>query len=54
MPTSYDARLKKIVLLPKAKALQPNVDKVLENVDDILKQDIASEELELLDELLEK
>lgn len=54
VPASYDARLKKIVLLPKAKALQPNVDKVLENVDDILKQDIASEELELLDELLEK
>ena len=54
VPTSYDARLKKIVLLPKAKALQPNVDRVLDAVDDILKQNITQEELELLDQLLEK
>ena len=54
VPTSYDARLKKIVLLPKAKALQPNVDRVLDVVDDILKQNITQEELELLDQLLEK
>ena len=54
IPTSYDARLKRIYLLPKAKDLAPKVEQQVNVIDKIIKEDITEEELKTFTEVLDK
>lgn len=53
-PVSYDARLKRIILLPKAKALEPEVEELLEGIDNQLKKNISHEEFEVFEKVISK
>lgn len=54
VPTSYDGRLKRIYLLPKAKYLAPKVEQQVNVIDEIIKADIAEQDLKIFTEVLDK
>lgn len=54
IPTSYDARLKRIYLLPKAKLLAPIVTGQIDEIEDVIKQNISNNDLEIFINVLNK
>lgn len=54
IPTSYDARLKRIYLLEKAKELAPKVESQVNMIDDFVKKEISEEDLNTFIRVLDK
>lgn len=52
-PVSYDSRLRKIVVMDKAKAFQEKVDTELKELDGILTQGIPADKLNIYYEVME-
>lgn len=50
----YDARLKKITLTRKALDIQQEIDKAFERLEDTIKKDISSQELEVFFRVIDK
>ncbi len=54
IPTSYDARLKRIYLLDKAKQLAPEVEGVLSDIDETIMQNIEKQDLDTFVHVLDQ
>lgn len=52
VPMQKDARLKKIILLQKAKSLEPDVERFLNNLDETLKKNLTAEEVEVFEKAI--
>jgi len=53
-PVSHDARLKRLVLTPKAVALHKNVEKEIKGIEESLMQGISVEEMEIFFAVIDK
>lgn len=53
-PVSHDARLKRLVLTPKAVALHKNVEKEIKGIEESLMQGVSVEEMEIFFAVIDK
>lgn len=53
IPTSYDGRLKRIYLLPKARLLAPKVARQIDEIEDVIIQNISNNDLKVFTNVLD-